>query len=868
MFEQTDIFRNGFEGYINSIGVQTYRYGNATHAFADILTFMNKEKNSFPPNIIMPSFIPAKLYRTVLAYGYSIKFYEINENCRFDINEIINLIDPDTKAIFVIHYFGCPAEIKQVREVADSKNIILIEDCAHVIYGKEDGGKLGTWGDFSIFSPRKMLNLPEGGYLVLNKNFQNFTPSYSRRVNSLYTLFEFLQTRGKYFYLTLTNGNDIFHLSKIPQRGFIDYARIIKSRIKNISLLSSFYSRNIDVKIHIEKRRQNYNYLYNGLKDFSFLKPLYNDLPGMWTPYSLPVIVEKGCRNILQFELSKSGISCGAGWPESPFDKRLKRTSELADNLIEFPIHPFVKINQLKKIIDECGKFEKRILKKNYSGEAATIYKLPLPENSIFFDTPQSSAFNDHSSAEKENKLPAGDVRIKVIKTDAEFDNISAEWEALCQESDCHIFQTFEWQRLWWKYYGGGKKLNLILFYKEKLIGIAPFFIDNKHLFGIRILSRLRLIGSGVERNKSKESVSEYGVSDYLDLIVHRDYEKPVAETLAGYFRKNFSHCDIIQLDETCTNSIIFKFLLPLLNNFNYKYNITRREICPRITVPETMSEYFKQLNPKVRYKLKKALRDCTDESLFTINKVETEYELIKSFQDFVKLHQKRWNRLGLSGLFSDDKYNQFLKDAAHVFLKKGILNFTAVYSNNECVAAECAFKYKNIYYDYLKAFDDQSPLARYRPGKALLLSLIKDAAENNCKTVDLLRGCETYKFEFAEEWHWVYKVTINNPAKGFSFRYFFFSFIMFFAQIKRRAVNELNIMVSQIKNYGISGFVTRYLPAALKKIKNKLFTSVHEHPDNNGHFKKIIPRAGKKFNLNKENQPVSAVSNSLSKIL
>lgn len=892
MFERVKIFKNGFESFVNSLGTQTYKYGNATHAFADILLYLKNENNNplraqqnGSPNIIMPSFIPAKLYKTILAYNYSPRFYEIDKKCQFDSNEINELIDSGTKAIFVIHYFGYPSKIEVIKKLADEKNIVLIEDCAHVIYGREAGGRLGVWGDFSIFSPRKMLNLPEGGYLILNRKFENFTPSYTKRVNSLYTLSKLLQTRGKHFYLTLTNGSDIFSLSKIPQRGFIDYKRIKKSKIKNISRLSSFYSRVVDVGAHIEKRQQNYTCLYNGLKDLSFLKPLYNDFPVTWTPYSMPVIVKKGYRDHLQAELVKYGISCGAGWPESPFDKLMGKTSELAQNLIEFPVHPFIKINQLEIIIDVCGKFEKNILKESSYGENKSIQKLSGPENSIYFDGNHNNGFIEKANPEtlqsdgnKENIFSNTNIKIKVVRENAELENLSAEWESLCEEADIHIFQTFEWQSLWWKYYGEGKQLSIILFYidadsqKDKpqggrLIGIAPFFVDTKYIGGIRILSRLRLIGSGVEKSKSKDSVSEYGVSDYLDLIIHRGYEKEISEVLAGHLKKNFSHYNIIQLDEVCTDSTIFKFLLPLLTGYDWKYNMSRREICPRIIIPETINEYFKQINPKVRCKLKKIQRDCGNQSLFKINKVQSEYELIKSFQDFIKLHQKRWNRLGLAGLFSDNKYKGFLKDVAHAFLKKGHLYFTTIYSSDECVAVECAFKYKNLYYDYIKAFDDQSPLARYRPGKALLLLLIEDAIENKLESVDLLRGGETYKFEFAADWQWIYKVTVNNPVKSYGFRYSFFLLIRFFVQIKRRTVNEFNIMATQIKNYGLPGITIRYIPSAIKKIKNKLYTPVASNAHSRNRTKKIITQNGNENNMRDDVSTIRAVSNSLSEI-
>ncbi|MEW6193628.1 MAG: GNAT family N-acetyltransferase [Bacteroidota bacterium] len=831
---QYRFLNNGFERSVNSFGLKTFSYGNATHAFADILLYMKDKNNNARsngensyPNIIMPSFIPAKLFRIILTYGYTPRFYQIDESCQFNINEINELICPGTKAIFAVHYFGYPAKIKELRELADAKNIILIEDCAHVIPHESVNEKLGTTGDFTIFSPRKMLNLPEGGYLVLNKQFEDFEPSYTERVSSYFTLSKLVQTRGKYFYLTLTNGSDIFNISKIPQRGFMDYGRIQKTLIKKMSRLSEYYSKSVDIPFHIKQRQQNYSYLFNGIKKFSFLTPLYDDSQIDWTPYSLPVIVEKGWRDVLQTELNMLGISCGAGWPESPFDKRLKKTLELSENLIEFPVHPFVIKEQLNKILEVCGKLEKRILK-----EYSAFRNVPVPvfADSDYTDAMHNYVFKGNGEEKDDAVFKVDDIKIRTITTDEEFDDLGDEWKTLCEESNTHIFQTFEWQRLWWKYYGVNKRLHLLLFYlqndfyEEKLIGIAPFFIDEKYLFGHRVISRLRLIGSGVERSSWKQQVFEYGVSDYLDLIIVNGYEETVANKLAGCLKKKFSLYETVQLDEVRTDSAIFKYLLPHLKDSNLQPEILRSEICPRIIVPETIDKYFKQLKPTVRSKLKKVRRDITGHSFFKINKIKYSRELSASFRDFIHLHQNRWNRLGLLGMFADEAYEHFLEEVSYAFLERQYLHFTTLYSNNECIAAQCTFKYKNTYYDYLKAFNDQSQFAKYKPGKALLALLIEDAIEQKLDVVDLLRGNESYKFEFATEWQWIYKIVISDSSLSHKSRYMLFKLIRLAEQTKRRAINESHLISVQIKNFGITGFTRHYFPALMKRIKNKLY--------------------------------------------
>jgi len=120
---------------------------------------------------------------------------------------------------------------------------------------------------------------------------------------------------------------------------------------------------------------------------------------------------------------------------------------------------------------------------------------------------------------------------------------------------------------------------------------------------------------------------------------------------------------------------------------------------------------------------------------------------LIRDLMNFVRLHQQRWNSQGLPGAFIDNRFTLFLKDTTEAFLQNDWLNFTSIYSNENCLAVECAFKFNNYYYDYLKAFDDLSPLSKYRPGRALLLFLIEEAVNNKINVVDMLRGSEPYKF-------------------------------------------------------------------------------------------------------------------------
>jgi perosamine synthetase len=71
-----------------------------------------------------------------------------------------------TKAVLLIHFFGFPQPIKEVRTFCDELGLILIEDCAHALFSGAGATLLGQTGDFSIFSFQKTLPVPDGGALV------------------------------------------------------------------------------------------------------------------------------------------------------------------------------------------------------------------------------------------------------------------------------------------------------------------------------------------------------------------------------------------------------------------------------------------------------------------------------------------------------------------------------------------------------------------------------------------------------------------------------------------------------------------------------------------------------------------------------
>jgi len=132
--------------------------------------FWSLKALNIPPgaSILAPAYICRAAVEPLTAYGVDVDYYNVARNCEVDLSDLEAKIHERTRAVMVVHYFGFPQPmIYELRKLCDSRGLLLIEDCAHVLQGEVNSQSLGTFGDASVFSWRKHLPVYDGGELVL-----------------------------------------------------------------------------------------------------------------------------------------------------------------------------------------------------------------------------------------------------------------------------------------------------------------------------------------------------------------------------------------------------------------------------------------------------------------------------------------------------------------------------------------------------------------------------------------------------------------------------------------------------------------------------------------------------------------------------
>lgn len=85
-------------------------------------------------------------------------------------DKIEKAISKKTKAIFIAHTLGNPANLEKILKVVKKYNLWLIEDCADALGSEYKGKYTGTFGDISTcsFYPAHQLTMGEGGAVLTN----------------------------------------------------------------------------------------------------------------------------------------------------------------------------------------------------------------------------------------------------------------------------------------------------------------------------------------------------------------------------------------------------------------------------------------------------------------------------------------------------------------------------------------------------------------------------------------------------------------------------------------------------------------------------------------------------------------------------
>lgn len=326
-------------------------------------------------------------------------------------------------------------------------------------------------------------------------------------------------------------------------------------------------------------------------------------------------------------------------------------------------------------------------------------------------------------------------MKIEEIKTARGLVAIGEEWRQF--QTDCAFlspFHTWEWNALWWQYFGHYKSLRLLLFREpetKKLCGVAPLYVSRHRGLPLR---RLTWLGNGH--------------SDYLGILALPNYQDRVINSFKHYLTHTMRGWDYADLPQQ-------RFDSPLLHSrcsSNLVQEILPQEPCPSLMLPTSWEVLLKQLGKKMRSNLgyydRLLLRTHADVEY----SLATEETLEAGMTALFDLHQRRWNARWLPGVLGKPRVQRFHRDVAHLFLERGWLRLHLLSIEGVVRAVLYCFSLQGRTFYYLGGFDPD--LSRLSIGTLLNARAIQYAIEEGDTEFDFLRGNESYKYRWLPEVH------------------------------------------------------------------------------------------------------------------
>lgn len=320
-------------------------------------------------NVLVPSYHCRALVDPLIQYGANVKFYDVNLDLSPNFVDITAKIDSKTRAIVAIHYFGFPQAIRRFRDLCNSLNLYLIEDCAHVLNsGSEEGVTLGSSGDVSVFSWRKFLPIYDGGQLRINNRQLSLDVRWDSGGSIFFlkvaknTLERLLEDSGPAWCLRLLS---LSQLRSIFLRG-CGAAASTALNVNNyemdfnldcvdlrMSSVSKFILEHTDMGSIMASRRRNYQYLVKAIGTDTRVRLMFPELPDQVCPWIFPLWTDQLVD--LHVTLRACGIPAatwgGVVHPALPLGQ-FPSARRLYNNLVFLPIHQSLQLTDLDRMVE------------------------------------------------------------------------------------------------------------------------------------------------------------------------------------------------------------------------------------------------------------------------------------------------------------------------------------------------------------------------------------------------------------------------------------------------------------------------------------------------------------------------------------
>jgi dTDP-4-amino-4,6-dideoxygalactose transaminase/CelD/BcsL family acetyltransferase involved in cellulose biosynthesis len=353
--------------------------------------------------VLTPAYHHGSEVEALLQAGIVPRFYEATEDLVPDADELVRLLGPRTRALYLIHYLGFPQQTLWWRRFCDDHGLLLFEDAAQAWLASSEGGPVGAQGDLAVFCLYKTIGVGDGAALVLRGE----PPAAERGPYALKALAlrhqAWLMMRSELVRRLRAARDARRDLEERPPAEDFDVGTI-----SSPSPITELLLRRIPLDDIASRRRAHFCTLLEDVP--CSIPPPFDVLPSGASPFAFPVLTERKAKVLEQ--LRRAGVDGLNFWaiphpslPVAAFPAAARRRAAT----VALPVHQELGPDHVERIA-----------------------------NAI-------------------RPRPRRDPRLEWYD---EIGELRDEWERLALAS-ANVFATWQWASSWWRRYGDGRRLRI-----------------------------------------------------------------------------------------------------------------------------------------------------------------------------------------------------------------------------------------------------------------------------------------------------------------------------------------------------------------------------------------------------------------------
>lgn len=364
-FERVSLLNSeiGSEFWLEDCPIETHtelprwltKYGNTvlTSSGRGAITLLLQKVTPTSKTVLMPAYICHSVITPFIKYGYTCYFYEVAKDLTPKLESIESL---ENIGLFLhMGYFGynTNSNLKSVLQELKKRSTIIVEDITHTLFSNFNRY---IENDYYIGSIRKWLGVPSGGLLASTKT-KLLEP------NELHD--EFIHLRKHALLLKgdyINNGDE--SLKELYLKKFEEAESLLEfdSHSYCIDPLSLSLIHSLDVDQLINKTRNNFQDLFKGLNELSFLSIPVGEVKDEVCTLFCPVIIKKN-RDLVRKKLINEKIYVAIHWPipEPIIQLSPSKTIDIYQTILSIPCDYRYEKEDMDRIISVMKSIEKSI---------------------------------------------------------------------------------------------------------------------------------------------------------------------------------------------------------------------------------------------------------------------------------------------------------------------------------------------------------------------------------------------------------------------------------------------------------------------------------------------------------------------------